>query len=131
MRFTSKKDFWLGAFIWLSAVIPLIMFIRDQLWYGLLIMIPVFLFLVWVWFGTYYDITEKEVKIRCGPIKETVPFDKIIKIRKTRNLVSSAALSLNRLEIQYGKYNFTYISPKNKEEFINTIKEKCPTVEVD
>lgn len=58
-------------------------------------------FFGWIWFGTGYTITEIELLVKCGPFREKIPFGKIRSIRRTRIPWSSAALSLDRLEIMH------------------------------
>jgi hypothetical protein len=40
-------------------------------------------------------------------------------------------LSLDRLEIKYGKFGTVLISPEDKEDFVRAIKERNPGVEID
>jgi hypothetical protein len=47
-----------------------------------------------------------------------VEIQKITSVKRTRNPLSSPALSTDRLEIKYGKWDFVLISPKNKERFV-------------
>ena len=131
MKFYSKRDLWLGILIWASMLAPNIFLIRDREWMGVLISVPILLFIAWIWFGTYYVITDKELKIRSGPYFHNLQLSSIKKIRKSRNPLSSPALSSDRLEIEYGKYNHTYISPKEEEQFIGLLKEKCPELEIN
>jgi hypothetical protein len=54
----------------------------------------------------------------------------IRKIKETNNPLSSPALSLDRLWIDYGKGAAVMISPKDKEGFIRHILQINPSVEV-
>lgn len=131
MYFPSKKDWWLGLIIWVSFLLPPIMLIYEGLYTQLWISVLIIIFVSWIWFGTGYTITEKELKIKSGPIRSKIPIEKIKKIRKTKNPLSSPALSLDRLEIKYGKYSTALISPADKEGFIQAIKERNPEVEIN
>lgn len=56
-------------------------------------------------------------------------------IKKVKNLLSSVALSSDRIEIKEKNKNYfigtTYISPKDKDEFYEELKMRCPkTIEV-
>ena len=79
MRYNSKKDWWIGIIIWVPMAFGLyetayeafagelsfIFFILFALLVG---------FVAWIWFGTYYVFEEESLIIKCGPIKEFVPF---------------------------------------------------------
>ena len=128
MRYYSKKDWWIGIIIWIPMIFGLYCtgyatFIENQS----LVFFAIFVFSIgfvsWIWFGTYYVFDEESLIIRCGPIREIVPYKKIISVKKTRNPLSSAALSLDRIEIMYGK--ITMISPVKKEDFLAELKKKC------
>jgi hypothetical protein len=53
---------------------------------------------------------------------------KITSVKRTRNPLSSPALSTDRLEIKYGKWDFVLISPKNEERFCEILLEKNPQI---
>lgn len=141
MYFPSKKDWWLGLIIWVAIIVPPAMIIKEEIynqmfnWVPLVLFIsiwvPTALFVSWIWFGTGYTITENDLKIKSGPIKFSIPLEQIKKIRKTKNPLASQALSLDRLEIRYGKYKMALISPEDKEGFIQAIKEINTEVEID
>lgn len=131
MYFPSKKDWWLWLIIWIAILLPTVMLIKEGLYTQLPISLLVALFVGWIWFGTGYTVTETELKIKSGPLRYRIPIKSITKIRKTRNPLSSPALSLDRLEVKYGKYGRAIISPIDKKGFTNTIQEKNPEVEID
>jgi len=131
MYFPSKRDWWLGLLIWglvlLAAVPALLKPGKGQF----IIMIAVILFVGWVWFGTGYEISDDELRIRCGPFRQRIPLQEIKEINKTRSPLSAPACSLDRMEIGYGKSKRVMISPADKENFIKTIVEKSPYIQLD
>jgi hypothetical protein len=131
MYFPSKRDFWLGLLIWglvlLAAVPALLKPGKGQL----MIMIAVILFIGWIWFGTGYEISGDELKIRCGPFRQRVPIQEIREVKKTRNPLSAPACSLDRMEIKYGKSKRVMISPADKENFIKAIIKKSQSIQLD
>ena len=131
MHFPSKKDWWLGWIMWIAVLLPPVMLIKEGAYVQFLICIPITLFVGWIWFGTGYTITEKEIKIRSGPLRVNIPIGDIKKIRGTRNPLASPALSLDRLEIKYRKYSTALISPNDKEGFVRAIKERNQDVEIE
>ena len=131
MYFPSKRDWWLGLLIWglmvLAAVPALLKPGKGQF----IIMIAVILFIGWIWFGTGYDISDDELKIRCGPFRQRIPLKEIKEIKKTRSPLSAPACSLDRMEIKYGKSKRVMISPADKEGFVKCLIGKSPQIDRD
>ena len=46
-------------------------------------------------------------------------------VTPTSNPLSSPALSLDRLQINYGRWGSIMISPKDKEAFIQDLEKRC------
>ncbi|MDO9478112.1 MAG: PH domain-containing protein [Pseudohongiella sp.] len=59
--------------------------------------------------------------MKSGPFKWRVPIKQITSITPTSSPLSSPALSLDRLRIDYGRGESIMISPKNKEQFIQDL----------
>ena len=121
MRFDSEKDFWLGLLIWITIGVGLIVSILVEGWLVRIIMLAMVIFLGWIWFGTRYYISNGVLIVKSGPINERILIKDIKSIRKTRNPLSSAALSIDRIEIRYAHSGMTLISPKDREQFIALI----------
>lgn len=51
-------------------------------------------------------------------------------MQKTMNPLSSPALSLKRMEITYGQYDFVLISPINRDQFMKELSTRCPNAEI-
>lgn len=131
LYFPSKKDLWLGIVVWGAALLPLAIYIFEPttsmpLFLGVLLMI----FIGWIWFKTGYTFNDKELVAREGPFRWKINLENINRVRRTRNPLSSPALSLDRLEIEYSNGKFILISPADKETFLNTLKERCPRVDI-
>lgn len=137
MKYQSKKDWWLTIIVWGAmlfaigsggyALIEGTSNIGESIVTSLSsIILPIFI--LWMWFTTYYVIDEKNLIVRFGPFKKIVPLNSIKSVKKTMNPLSSPALSLKRLEIVYGQYNSVLISPKNRDEFIEVLLQRCPHV---
>jgi hypothetical protein len=98
---------------------------------GIAILLPVILFVFHMFLTTNYTIESDDLIIKCGFLSnKTIDIKTIKKITETNNPLSSPATSLDRLEINYGKFDKILISPKNKTEFIDDIKRLNPNVEV-
>ncbi|MFD1357067.1 PH domain-containing protein [Fictibacillus halophilus] len=103
MKFTSKRDVWLGlilfgsigygTFLSYSAFISEKSGIGESI-FAILLNLVLILFICWLWFSTYYVLDDKELVIRCGPINKRIPYREITSAHKTWNPLSSPALSL-------------------------------------
>ena len=73
---------------------------------------------LWTLFGTRYELTPGRLRIRCGPFRWTVPLNEIRAVTPTRNPLSSPALSLDRIRIDYGRGSSVMISPRDQTRFL-------------
>lgn len=76
---------------------------------------------IWLAFSTVYQITSDTLHIRSGPFSWTIPLAAITSVERSHSLVSSPALSLDRLEICYGISRTILVSPKDKVSFIEAL----------
>ena len=118
----------MGMLIGSAFIIP-----AEFLFLTLIAVVPVVLFLAWLYFGTYYEFYEDYLLCKSGPFSEKIRYDKIKSLKLTQNMLSSMALSSKRIEIkQFGK-NFimgtTLFSPENREEFLAELKSRCKNIE--
>lgn len=102
MYFRSKKGLWYGILIWGPILLAIWFVIRYcTAWPALVVVIPLMASIGSLWFGTGYTIAEESLEIKYGPFLEKIPFSKIHRIKRTRTLWSSAALSFDSLEIKH------------------------------
>lgn len=103
----------------------------EMIWLGIAILAPVLLFVVHIFMNTNYTVDGNSLKIKCGFLfNKSIDIQQIKKISETNNPLGSPAVSLDRLEIVYGKFDNVIISPKHKNEFIETIVLLNPDIEV-
>ena len=76
---------------------------------------------IWMLLSTYYQVGEHELKVRCGPFVWRIDRSSIQSIKPSRTLLSSPALSLDRLEIRYGDHRSIMVSPLSREAFIEDL----------
>jgi len=136
VRMKSKVDWWLGATMWTTiAVVLVILWIvpEEERLLGYAIGLPMIALIIWIYFGTYYELREEYLYCRSGPFFERIAYDKIKSVRLCQNLWSSLALSAKRIEIrQHGKgflLGTTYISPENRELFFRELVKRCKNLE--
>ncbi|NJM96026.1 MAG: PH domain-containing protein [Phormidesmis sp. RL_2_1] len=79
----------------------------------------------WLLVATYYRVDSAILRIQAGPFFWSVPLDQIRSVTPTRSWLGSplfsAALSVNRLKIDYGRERFVFVSPKNRAAFMEAI----------
>lgn len=72
-----------------------------------------------------YTLAEDGLRVRAGRMTLHVPFDRLIMAELSRNPLSSPALSLRRINVEYrkpnGKETFVLISPPDREQFLATL----------
>jgi len=128
-RFKSKVDRWLIAILILAIVIDacgIIAFLRFEsdpvvLTISVLVSLLVMALIASVSLGTHYTIDRNVLRIVSGPFRWKVPIDQITGVEATRSLLSSPALSLDRLRIQYGPRRRIMVSPADKAGFLKAI----------
>ena len=77
---------------------------------------------LWLLLSTRYVLGQGQLRVLSGPFKWCIPVAKIKTITPTSSPLSSPALSLDRLRIDYGVGNSVMISPRNKEQFVKDIE---------
>jgi hypothetical protein len=76
---------------------------------------------VWLLASTRYTLTSSELQAHSGPFRWHIALDEIRTVTPTRNPLSSPALSLDRLRIEYGRERSIMISPRDKETFLREL----------
>jgi len=134
--YQSKIDLWLIALFMICAIAPFISIIMDKgyttanickgIVLGIISVSP-FLFLSPV----SYTIDDTSLLIRCGfLVKRKIDIMKINEITTSHNLASAPAMSIDRLKISFNG-DAVYISPRNKEDFIEVIKKINTEIKTD
>ena len=139
MRFESKRDLWIVLL--LRAIPVVVLGAVTYAWYqshadlsgpiaGAIILLVAELFLFeWILRSTYYVIEGDTLVIRSGFIGWRVPIREITSVTPTRNALSSPALSLDRLRVQYGTKTIL-ISPEDSERFLAALRRVNPAITV-
>ena len=139
MRFESKRDLWI---VMLMRVMPAFaLAIIGSIWYGqrgdwrgplagavIVLFAELFLF-EWILRSTYYEIEGDTLFVRSSFITWRVPIREIRSVTPTRSPMSSPALSLDRLRIEYGQKSIL-VSPADRERFIAMLRSVNPAITV-
>lgn len=128
--YKSKIDWWLGLFL----VYPIFMSIKNILegnLYGLIgLSVVVGLILIFSKTTRYIIIENQLIVKSTWIVNERIGISKITKFEKSNSVLSSPALSLDRLSVRYNKYDEVLISPKEKKAFIDELLKANPNIEI-
>lgn len=83
---------------------------------------------LWLVLDTNYTRTAQELLIRSGPFRWRIPLSAVHEVSPSRSWVSAPALSLDRLCIRYGQGSSILVSPREKQRFVEALRERCPAV---
>lgn len=133
--FRSKVDAWLAATIIAAALVSVAAAVAVAVGTGLvqspslavalaaLLLIGAVLPL-WILRSTYYTLDARYLYVRSGPFRWRVPLQDIRAVRPTRNPLSSPALSLDRLRVEFGRGGSIMISPGDKDGFLTELERR-------
>jgi len=124
--YKSKVDWWLIVLFGGVFGYPIIQGILTNE-YFLSVLFAFVLFLFFLFSKTIkYKIEGENLMIWYTKIE----IKSIRKIYRTKNPLSSPALSLDRIAIVYNKYDEILISPKERNEFIDELLKINPGIEI-
>tara|TARA_R110000868_G_scaffold411634_2_gene706567 strand:- start:1889 stop:2323 length:435 start_codon:yes stop_codon:yes gene_type:complete len=134
MKFKSRKDilFQLLTFGFSGLFIGVILFqtfsskaVTFEIIISDILILLVIIFLLWLNFGTEYELTQTELRYKSGPLRGKIEIKRIKEIVKGKSLWSGLkpATARKGLIIKYDKYEEIYISPKTNDTFILKILE--------
>lgn len=127
MVFRSKIDLWLLVVLIVPTAMPLAQavnalqtganWVPHVLVFGLLCSGA-----LWLLLSTRYTVQPDELLVRSGPFHWRIRRDGITRLTPSRSLLSSPALSLDRLQIDYdhGKRSIL-ISPQDRSGFLQAM----------
>ena len=76
------------------------------------------------------NLATQTLRVVSGPLTWQVPVDEITRVRDSRSVLSSSALSIDRLKISYNRYDELLISPRDKAGFIVALQRLNPQTQV-
>lgn len=127
--YKSKVDWWLGLVL-VYPIFRSVASIIEGEWIGYIGIVLCLLFIVFISKSTRYIISENYLIVKCMFIvNDKIEISKIRKIEKTNSILSSPAFSLDRIAIKFNKYDEVYISPKERQAFIDELLKINPEIE--
>lgn len=126
----SKVDTWILVVLAAAIGVVLLSAVRMLMQNGAAASWPMLVLLtgvggglpLWILCATHYTINDGLLFVRSGPFRWHIPIAEITSITPTSNVASSPALSLDRLNIRYGKNRSIMISPREKDAFMRDIE---------
>jgi hypothetical protein len=126
--FPSRVDGWLAALLLAGVGVAL----AGVLVAGSALPWPIAIFTlalgcvlpVWLLVSTGYTLTDQQLVVKAGPFGWRVPIGEIRSVAPTRSALSSPALSLDRLRIEYGDSRSIMVSPRDRERFLNELEAR-------
>lgn len=123
----------------LELIIPLIIIfgyslfelILNNVWIGIFKLVLTIIFILYTFLSINYKIENSNLNVKCTILMNiNIDIKSIRKITETYNPLSSPAVSIDRLEIFYNKFDSIIISPKLKKEFIQNLLEINSNIEI-
>jgi hypothetical protein len=128
--YKSKIDWWLGI-VFLYPLFLGVQSIIEGKWIGFLLFFGVLFFIWFISKTTSYIIKEDELQVKSMfVVNQKIEISKIRKIEKSNSILSSPALSFDRIVIRFNKFDDIYISPKQKLAFIDELLSINSSIEV-
>jgi hypothetical protein len=132
MRFRSKVDTWFKVVLCVgppAVIVAAIAGAADDkgppLWLLSIILALVIVLPAWLLVATHYTFLERELLVQSGPFRWRIPFSEIRSVARSRNPLSSPALSLDRLRIDYGQSRWLLVSPADQKGFLKELEKRA------
>ncbi len=120
--FKSKVSY--GVIIGLATLFTVIItiFIVQKIWGAIIIPLGAATLIAYIFSNIWYAVDGNDLYIKAGIGSVTIPIQTITKITEVKSFLSGPALSNDRLEIFYNRYDSIQISPADKAGFITALK---------
>lgn len=130
-KFNSKVDAWIFLVLSFPIFISLYSIIGGD-YTGYFVLIGFIIFAVLLFKTTIYSIDENNLIVKSlFIVNQKIEISTIRKIEKSNSILSSPALSLDRIVVKFNKYDEIYLSPKLKELFVEELLKVNPTIEIN
>ena len=131
--YKSKVEIVIAIPVAIALVVIETLMILNRVWPLAILILVITAFLLYLYAGTIYEFTgDEKLRIRSGFLYDREIYIQSIKrIRETRNHMASPALSADRLEILFNRYDRVLISPDEKKQFISALKDVNPRIMVE
>lgn len=131
MKFEAKKDkifsiIFYGLILCFGLLLVLILkgqVVANSL--SLVVDISILILLIWIWYGSDYEINNTVLSLRYGPFKKNIPIRSITRFStgKTRWIGNNFGLSMGGLIVYYAADSVVYITPENVDKFNASLRK--------
>ncbi|MBM4008130.1 MAG: hypothetical protein FJ285_00865, partial [Planctomycetes bacterium] len=114
-----------------AAVVVIVAAVRSGTWTDVLLALGMLLFVAVLYVGLVlpvrYGVDDSHLIVRFGLCRQRIALADILEVRRTKNPLSSPALSLDRLRVQFGAgvFKSVMISPKAREAFLDDVARRA------
>ena len=127
MRYKAKIDLWFLMLLLIPLGIMGFMFVTmPEVWVELILLGVLNGLILWILVDSYVVLEDSFLQIRFGPISKRIHYTDIKSLRQTKNLWSSFALSVDRIEIKTKNRAFftgvTYIAVRDNDSLFKTLQ---------
>jgi hypothetical protein len=131
--YRSKVDWWVGLILLIppaASIFTCVALALDGQMSALPVGVVAVVFVAALYLGLVfplrYGVGDDELLVRFGMVTKRVPLADISEVCPTRNPLSSPALSLDRLRVQFGPgfFNSVMISPAERDRFLDELAAK-------
>ena len=133
-HFKSKVDTW---YVLLMAVVVILSgsgairgAVQARRWWMVVALAAPAALMIWNWLSTSYVVTSEALAVRCLLLRKTIPLGSVRTLRASRDMRSSPALSLDRIEV-LADSDSVLVSPKDQVGFIRAIRIAQPSVAIE
>jgi hypothetical protein len=132
--YPSKIDWWLAVILCvppLAALTTCVVFALASMTTELLVGVALVVLVLGIYFGLVfpmrYGLDDTNLLVRFGLCRQRIPLAEISEVTPTHNPLSSPALSLDRLRVQFGPgiFKAVMISPADRNRFLDELAQKA------
>ncbi|MCQ2253481.1 MAG: PH domain-containing protein [Bacteroidales bacterium] len=131
--FKSKIDWWI--YLALAILFGVLIFAQlhsNKTFVTTIIFSLIFYFTALMSLGISYTIQDGKLMLKAAFINlGDLEISKITKIQKTSTILSAPAASLDRIALYEGKKLVAVISPKERQEFFDALREINPDIVIE
>ena len=91
------------------------------------------LLLIWVLSATTYTFETDALVLKCGPLREELPYAGLVSAVRTLGYGFMMALAFDRLELNPGvnpERGRIVLSPEREDEFLAELARRCPGIRI-
>ena len=125
MQFRAKVDWWIGLSLAAGILIPVVAAISAHTPWVCLASMASLVLVFGFGFPQWYETTGQALIIRAGFVTKAIPYNQITAVRPSSDSRSALALSLDRVQVEYGSCDLL-IAPENKELFFAELARHAP-----